>query len=73
MQKTNQTNRLIRLAELKTIVGLSRSAIYSRQDPDSPQYDPSFPKPVKIGSRAIAWSSESIDSWIASKLNGVVW
>lgn len=51
--------------QLKT--GLSRSAIYTRLDPKSPQCDPSFPRPVSLGARAVGWYSHEIDEWLANR------
>ncbi len=71
-QSPRNTKVFLRLPAVKQKISLSKSAIYQKNDPDSKYYDPSFPVPVKIGARAIAWSSDAIDSWIASKLNGEV-
>lgn len=41
--------------------GLSRSTIYEMMDRDE------FPRPVKIGARAIAWPSDRVDQWMAER------
>jgi len=46
--------RFLRLNEVREITGLSRSSIYA---------DPQFPKPVKIGSRAVAWVEAEVRDW----------
>jgi prophage regulatory protein len=51
--------RLLRLAAVKEITGLSRSTIYA---------DPAFPKPVKIGDRAVAWVEDEIKHWIDARI-----
>lgn len=51
--------KLLRLASVKEITGLSRSAIYA---------DREFPKPVKIGPRAVAWVEEEIRSWVSDRI-----
>ena len=48
--------RLLRVDEVSAIVGLKRTTIWHRCNPDSPYYDASFPKPIRIGSRRIAWN-----------------
>lgn len=55
-------SRLIRLPEVMNRVSLSRTAIYNRLKAGT------FPKPVKLGSRAIAWQESSIDDWIADRI-----
>ena len=52
------SERLIRLTEVKSRVGLGRSAIYAGIAKGS------FPRPVKIGSRAVAWRETEISGWI---------
>jgi prophage regulatory protein len=49
--------KMYRLPEVMNMTGLSRSSIYLRVSTDE------FPKPVKIGRRAIGWSEESIIAW----------
>ena len=53
--------RLIRLAEVKHRVGLSRSTIYRWMA------EGKFPKPVQLGGYAVAWAQEDIDAWICNK------
>jgi prophage regulatory protein len=71
-QSPSNTNIFLRLPAVKQKISLSKSAIYQKLDPNSKYYDPSFPVPVKIGARAIAFSSLQLQVWINSKLNGEV-
>lgn len=57
---TQPTERLFRLSAVETQVGLSRSEIYSRVKLGT------FPRPVKLGKRTVAWTATSIDTWIKS-------
>ena len=54
--------KMYRLPEVMNMTGLSRSSIYLRVSTDE------FPKPVKIGRRAIGWSEESIIAWQAKMM-----
>ena len=56
------TRRLLRLREVKHLVGLGRSAIYDQVKRGH------FPAPVHIGPRAVAWASDQIDAWIDSRI-----
>ncbi|GJA33839.1 helix-turn-helix transcriptional regulator [Aeromonas caviae] len=58
------SDRIIRLKELSHLIALSRSTIYDRMNPKSKRYDPSFPKPLKLGESAIGWQLGDIMSWI---------
>ena len=56
------TERLLRLPELKTVTGLSRSTIYSWIK------DGTFPRQVKLGERAVAWRESEIDEWLFRRI-----
>ena len=49
---------LLNIGEVGKLVSLSRSAIYDLQKQGV------FPKPVKIGEKAIRWRASTIQSWI---------
>lgn len=51
--------RLLRLNAVKELTGLSRSTIYA---------DPTFPRSVKIGDRAVAWVETEIGDWINARI-----
>ncbi len=55
------SDRLLRLGEIKKLVGLSTSTIerqYRKSD---------FPKPVKVTHRTNGWRVSEIEAWIASR------
>jgi prophage regulatory protein len=52
-------SNLIRLARVVEKTGRSKPTIYR---------DQTFPKPVKIGARAVAWVESEIDDWIAAQI-----
>ncbi|RYG92283.1 AlpA family transcriptional regulator [Loktanella sp. IMCC34160] len=54
------TDKLRRRPWVEEATGLSRSSIYAAMK------DGTFPKPVQIGKRAVAWSEADIAEWIAS-------
>jgi len=54
--------KMYRLPEVMNMTGLSRSSIYLRVSTDE------FPKPVKIGRRAIGWPEDSIIAWQAKMM-----
>jgi prophage regulatory protein len=47
--------RILRLKEVITLAGLGRAAIYQMKR------EGKFPKPVKIGVRAVGWIAEDVD------------
>ena len=57
-----QPARLLRRPEVEARTGLRRAAIYSAIKAGK------FPRPVRIGDRAVAWSEAEIDGWIAERI-----
>lgn len=53
---------LIRLPEVQRRTGYSKAWIYKLIDQGR------FPKPVKIGSRSIAFVESEVDEWIAERI-----
>ena len=61
MKKLNRKPKFLRRPEVIERTGLSRSTIYSYMTLGK------FPRPVRIGARAVAWREEDIDNWMASR------
>ena len=55
---------LLRFRQVREIVPLSRSEIYRRIALGQ------FPRPVKLGERAVAWDSDQIQAYVRDKLGG---
>ena len=54
-------SRLLRRREVEARTGLTRSALYAAMA------EGTFPRPVRIGRRAVAWPEEAITQWIAQR------
>lgn len=63
----NEPQRVIRLPELVKYLSVSRSTIYSWTSPRSPQFDQSFPKKIRLGSRSVGWRFSDIQCWLKNK------
>ena len=61
--------RILRLKQLTERIGLGRSTIYDRMDVQSPRYDATFPKPIKLGAAAIGWIDSEITTWIEQRMS----
>ena len=59
---THPSRRFLRLPEVKHQVGIGRTAIYQKIKTGE------FPAPVSLGARAVAWTSDSIENWIESRI-----
>lgn len=54
--------RLLRLPEVEYITGLRRSAIYGRISKGT------FPRPIRLTARAVAWPESSVEEWVAARI-----
>lgn len=54
--------RLIRLADVRRLTGLSRTGIYARMAAGD------FPAQVKLGGRAVARVESEVDAWVAARI-----
>lgn len=62
---------IIRRRQVETRTGLSRSSIYAklRHNPKRPSdYDPTFPKPISVGAKAVGWIEAEIDDWLRAQV-----
>lgn len=62
--ETGQTRRLLRTPTVEQITGLKRAEIYSRVKKGT------FPTPVKLGRRSLAWVEADIQNWINNLVDG---
>ena len=53
--------RLLRLHDVIAAIGMKRSWIYQKTK------DGEFPKPIKLGERAVAWRESDISDWLATR------
>lgn len=61
--ETNETKeRLLRLPEVISRTGLSRTTIYAYIGAGD------FPKGIRLGHRCVAWLESEIDGWIAQHI-----
>jgi prophage regulatory protein len=54
--------RLLRLPEVCSLVGLGKSSIYEGVKAGT------FPAPIKLSRRAVVWPAATIDVWITEKI-----
>lgn len=62
---------ILRRKQVEERTGLSRSTIYARLKPSSKRpgdFDPTFPRPVQLGARAVGWVESEIDAWLAARI-----
>ena len=57
------TVTFLKRPEIEQRTGLKRSTIYDKMKAGT------FPKPVKLGARAVAWLEPEIDAWIKERIS----
>jgi len=55
-------HRILRLPEVKTNTGLSRSTIYFRMA------EGTFPKQIALGRRTVGWLENEIEEWLQRQI-----
>lgn len=55
-----EQEKLLRLADVETAVGLKKSKLYSLIG------EGNFPRPVKLSKRSVRWKLSDIQKWIAN-------
>lgn len=53
---------IMRLAQVISRTGLSRSTIYQRID------DGEFPQQIRLGANSVGWIEAEIDDWISARI-----
>ena len=54
-------DRFLRRPEVEALTGLARATIYQQMATGR------FPRPVRIGRRAVGWAQSAINSWIEAR------
>jgi prophage regulatory protein len=56
-------DRLLRLAEVQTIIGCKKSSIYKMLD------EGKFPKPIRYSARLVVWPETVVLQWVQDCIN----
>jgi prophage regulatory protein len=69
--QTQNALTILRRKQVEARTGLSRSSIYARlrHNPKRPgDFDPTFPKPISVGAKAVGWIEAEIDAWLTAQV-----
>ncbi len=69
--KLAESIRILRRKQLENKTGLSRSGIYAKLKPNPKRpndYDPTFPKPISLGAKAVGWIESEVDAWLEQQI-----
>jgi len=61
--REKQASDLIRIKEVMSMTGLSKSSIYTYKNKGE------FPIPIQLSSRSVAWVRVDVEQWILDKIN----
>ena len=53
--------KLLKRPDVERLTSLSRSAIYAAMD------EGAFPRPIRVGKRAVRWRQEDIERWLETR------
>lgn len=56
------SHTILRLPQVKSRTGLSRSSIYLRMA------NGEFPESISLGGRAVGWLEQDVDEWIVTRI-----
>jgi prophage regulatory protein len=62
---------ILRRKQVEARTGLSRSTIYSKIKHNLKRpgdFDPTFPKPISIGAKAVGWIEAEVDTWLTAQI-----
>ncbi|MCK2097568.1 helix-turn-helix transcriptional regulator [Thauera aromatica] len=69
--RTKTAPTILRRNQVEARTGLSRSSIYAKMRPNPKRpgdFDPTFPKPIAVGARAVGWIEHEIDAWLSAQI-----
>lgn len=55
---------IVRVKRALEILQISRSSAYAKWDPQSPQYDSTFPKRIRLGANSVGLLLSEIEAWV---------
>ena len=62
-QITQPAITILRRRQVEARIGLGRSTIYSRM-----KEDPTFPRQIRLGSRAVGWLASEVEAWLTARI-----
>ena len=64
---TLNSPKIIRIKDVVSMIGVARSTIYDWINSESPRFDSTFPKPIKLGKNRVGWIQQQLIAWIERK------
>lgn len=64
---TTNSPKILRIKDVISMIGVARSTIYDWINSESPRYDSTFPRPIKLGKNSVGWVQYQLVAWIENK------
>lgn len=61
--------KVMRIPDVTTHLGIGKSTIYDWMNEKSPRYDPTFPRPIRLGKSSVGWLASELDEWLLNRAN----
>ncbi|MGC3963630.1 MAG: AlpA family phage regulatory protein [Rhodocyclaceae bacterium] len=58
---------VVRVKQALELLQISRSSMYAKWDPKSPQYDQTFPPRIRLGANSIGLLRADIEAWLKAQ------
>lgn len=58
---------VLRINQLSEKLGIGVSTIYARLDSKHKYYDPTFPKQISLGAKAVGFYAHEADAWLRAR------
>lgn len=60
--------RIISTKEVLKITSLSRTSHFEKLNRSSRSYDPTYPRPLKLGARSVGYVEQEVINWVKLKM-----
>lgn len=60
----SQSMIILRCKDVLALLKLSRATIYDKLNPNSRRYDVRFPKPIRLGPKAVGWYEHELEQYL---------
>lgn len=58
------TLAILRRRQVEKKLGIGRSTIYDKMNPNSPRHDADFPRPIRLGLGAVGWVEHEVEEYL---------
>ncbi|WP_099358594.1 helix-turn-helix transcriptional regulator [Aeromonas dhakensis] len=59
--------KVLRMPAVEEKLGVARSTVYDWLNPNSPRYDPTLPRPKRLGKQSVGWIESELDEWVLNR------